>query len=219
MIGPVARLAIGDFAAPLAPGRADPGVLREVLAQARVVQTPAGPRLGSYFAALAAALVRWIARAFHTRPELSESIALAVSVTALALLAAALSVLAIWLWRRLAARRSAPAAAESPSEWQTAPDPASARGDRSRWRSRIDELLSAGDVAGALEAVWWWFASSLDLDGAIDGSWTTRELLRRAGRPELSPSASTLDLLMYGRRVPSPADVVSCVGRLEKILA
>ena len=203
----------------LAPGRADLNVLREVFARTQAARTASGPRLGSYLQALAAALVRWIAHALRTRPELSESIAAAVNVAAVALLAAVLSVLAIWLWRRLAPRRSAPAGAEPPSEWRSSADSATATWDRSRWRSRIDELLSEGDLAGALEAVWWWFAASLDLDGAIDTSWTTRELLRRAGRPELSRAATSLDVLMYGRRVPSPADVVSCVGRLEEILA
>lgn len=215
MIEPFAHLVSGSMPA---PGRADLGVLHEVLTRTRVVRAPAGPHLGSYIQALAGALARWISRAFRMRPDLSGDIALAVDVAALGLLAAALSALAIGLWRRLAPRRTPPAAALS-SEWQTVDRPASARWDRSRWRRRIDERLSSGDIAGALEAVWWWFATSLDLEGVIDASWTTRELLRRAGRPELSRAAAALDVLMYGRRAPSPAEVVSCMGRLEEILA
>lgn len=217
MIGAIARLAPSGPA--LAPSRADLDVLHDVLTRTRVMATPAGPTFASYVQALAGGLARWISRALRTRPDLSEDLALAVEVAALALIAAALSALAIWLWRRLAARRNLPAAEGPRTEWQTAPRTGTGTWDRSRWRSRIDDLLSSGDLAGALEAVWWWFATSLDLDGVIDTSWTTRELLRRAGRPELSRAAVVLDVLLYGRRVPSRAEVVSCVGRLEEILA
>ena len=219
MIGSAARLLASGASASLTAGRADMNLLREVLARTRVVRTPAGPHLGSYFQALLTALFRWIFRAFHARPELTDQVALAVNVAALALLATALSILAIWLWRRLVVRRSAPAAARPLADWRTAPDRSPERWDRSRWRKRIDELLSAGNLTGALEAVWWWFATSLDPEGSIDSSWTTRELLRRAGRPELSRAATALDVLMYGRAVPLPSEVSACVGRLEKDLA
>jgi hypothetical protein len=203
----------------MAPVRADMNLLREVLARTRAVRTPAAPGIGSYARALAAAFGRWLSRTLRVRSELTDQVALAVNVAAVALLATALSILAVWLWRRLTARRSSTGAPTERAAWRSAPEPASETRDRSLWRRRIDELLSAGDLAGALEALWWWFAASLDFDGAVDPSWTTRELLRRARRPELAPAAAALDVLMYGPRVPSSADVTSCVGRLEEILA
>ena len=75
--------------------------------------------------------------------------------------------------------------------------------------------LEGGDVAGALEALWWWLAASVTLNAAIDESWTTRELLVRARRPELLRAGSGLDALMYGRSSPSAADVGACLARFE----
>ena len=90
--------------------------------------------------------------------------------------------------------------------------------DRSAWRRQIESRLEGGDVAGALEALWWWLAASLTVNEAIDESWTTRELLVRARRPELLRAGFGLDALMYGRTSPSVADVGACLERLEKEL-
>ena len=55
---------------------------------------------------------------------------------------------------------------------------------RKAWTLRLEALLAAGDVAGALAALRWWLACGIAA-GEVDESWTTRELLERCGRTDL----------------------------------
>jgi hypothetical protein len=73
-------------------------------------------------------------------------------------------------------------------------------------------------VEAALEAVWWWLAVST-MSREVDASWTSRELLEAAGRPDLRPLARDLDRMAYGPTRPSPGDVRQLVSGLEVGLA
>ncbi len=66
--------------------------------------------------------------------------------------------------------------------------------------------LEAGDVSAAVEALWWWLASGLVADRA-EPSWTSRELVARAGRQDLLADVRRLDRMMYGAARPSADDV------------
>jgi hypothetical protein len=216
-----AALALGASAAPVrefAAHSADLGVLRGVLERTRVVRTPAGPRLGGYFEALAAAFARWLGRLFESA-ALGDGVAIAGEIAALAIVAGAVCFFAVSLWRWIGARRRAGAAAVPRLDWRTEDRAGAAALDRAAWRRLLEERLASGDLAGGLEALWWWFAAALDLDGGVDPSWTTRELLRRARRPGLSGAAAALDVLMYGPRIPTPDDVARCLATLERSLA
>lgn len=220
MIGP--SLAIRALAAAppreFAPHAADLETLRGVLERTRVVRTPSGPRLGSYVEALGAAFVRWIGRLLGSG-RFGDRVVLAVQIAALAIVATVASFLAVSLWRWIRSQRGSGAAAPPRLDWRTEGRADAVVLDRAQWKARLEQRLAAGDLAGALEALWWWFAASLEFDGAVDPSWTTRELLRRARRPELSAAAASLDLLMYGPRSPAPGDVTACLASLERSLA
>ena len=86
------------------------------------------------------------------------------------------------------------------------------------WLRELERRLDAGDVAGALEALWWFLARSIS-SGEVRPSWTSGELLARSRRHELRPFAVQLDRFRYGPRGPSPSDVRDLAVRLEQALA
>lgn len=203
--------------APLVLHAADEGLLRRVFAETRAVRKPSGPELTDYFGALAHAFTRWLKGLFATRPSLAENLTLTVEILAIAAVGLALGLSAVAILRRVraAARPRGPAVPRL--GWTEADGQAPAL-DRSAWRREIQSRLERGDVEGALEALWWWLAASLIADEPIDESWTTRELLVRARRPELARAGFVLDGLMYGRTSPSRADVGACLARFEEKL-
>lgn len=70
------------------------------------------------------------------------------------------------------------------------------------WAATLQACLQRGDVAGALEALWWWLATQVGVPDA-DPSWTSRELLGHAGRSDLRRPVRRLDHMIYG---PEPPD-------------
>ena len=74
------------------------------------------------------------------------------------------------------------------------------------WLATLERRLAAGDVTGALEALWWVFARRVTLR-EVSASWTSSELVARARRLDLWPLAQQLDRFRYGPRRPTPADV------------
>jgi hypothetical protein len=203
--------------APLVLHAADEVLLKHVLGDTRVVRKPSGPELTDYFGALAHAFVRWLKDVFHARPSLAENLTLGVEILALAAVGLGLGLLAVAALRRARAFGGPRGPAAPRRDWTEAAGRPAAL-DRAAWRREIESRLKGGDVAGALEALWWWLAASLTVDEAIDESWTTRELLVRARRPELLRAGFGLDALMYGRTSPSAADVGACLARFEEKL-
>jgi hypothetical protein len=82
----------------------------------------------------------------------------------------------------------------------------------------LDARLAAGDVAAALEALWWWFARSAST-ADVDPSWTSRELLAHCGRHDLTPLALGLDRLLYGPARPGSVELRTFIARAEAGLA
>ena len=203
---------------PLAYHAADQDLVRRILVETGVATKPAGPTLGSYLGSWFEAVMRWIGRLLAETLGMSEgarsaAIFIAIVTVALALTLIALSILR---WVRNRGPRGLPEPRPGATE---IPENAPPQRDRFAWRARIEALLSLGDVAGALEAFWWWLASSLPLESDVDASWTTRELLLRARRQELLGLGGTLDVLMYGPRAPLAEDVTDCLARFEERLA
>ncbi len=196
---------------------ADPDLVRRVLSETGVVREPSGPSLVGYVSAWGEALARWISDFFSARPELAQGIVTAMELVAIGVVAAAAVLLMVLLVRKLTRRR--PATPRDSPAWSRIAEPSAAAAlDRSAWRSEFEARLARGDVAGALEALWWWLAASLAPGSPVDASWTTRELLTRARRPELLGLSAALDVLMYGRTVPTPGDLRSCHARFEEVL-
>ena len=65
------------------------------------------------------------------------------------------------------------------------------------WQSELERHLRHGDAAAATMALWWWLAGRLVGDRA-KASWTSRELVHRAGRRNLIPAVRRLDHMLYG---------------------
>ena len=64
-------------------------------------------------------------------------------------------------------------------------------------------------MTASTEALWWWLAGVLVGDRA-EASWTSRELVARAGRRDLLADVRRLDRLMYGagrRRIEDVRDL------------
>lgn len=201
--------------------RGDAELARRILMETRVGSRPARPGLGDYFGVLIKAAIGWIgsllSRAFSgggSFPWLELVLFVAVGATVL------LVVLAIV--RRILARRGRGASDRAGSRVVSAAAPI--RRDAAAWRSEIEARLSKGDVAGALEALWWWLAEALAAGQPVDSSWTTRDVLARAAESRRSASRDLaavgveLDVLMYGRRRPSAADVRTSWKRFERVV-
>jgi len=197
-------------------GPADMDLVERVLTESAVDRTVEAAGWGGYFQALAAAigesLARWLAGFPSLRPVLTTLGPVAIVLVALVLL----WVLYAWLRGVMAARRrrglAQPAAPSVGSDVSVLP-----QRDRAAWRAQIDERLARGDVAGALEALWWWFARSVSA-APVDPAWTNHELLARSRRSDLAPFARALDRLLYGPDRPRVEELRSFLGRLEKAL-
>jgi hypothetical protein len=192
------------------PVEADRALVERVLQEGAVERTVPGPGLADYVQTVTEAFARWLGSSVSPLARALETPVFRMLLWAVVGLAVvALLVLVFRHSRRVpapprhvdprAARQSTPVAPRDPD-----------------WRAALEERLRKGDVAGALEALWWWVARSL-LPSA-ERSWTTRELLARAGRPDLRPLATRLDRMAFGLPSPSPADVRVLVAGFEKAL-
>lgn len=203
---------------PVAYHPADGEMVRRILAETGVATKPAGPPLTAYVGAWIEAVMRWVAGFFKERPGLADGILGAAIIIAVLTVALALTLVVLSIVRRVRGR--APRGPSVPRlAWTETPEGAPPLRDRLAWKAEIEARLSRGDIAGALDAFWWWLASSLPLESDVDASWTTRELLVKARRRELLGLGARLDVLMYGPRIPSPGDVTACLARFEEKLA
>ncbi len=193
---------------------ADRALLSRVLSESRVERVPARPAIAEYVQAWTDALWRALERFLARHQGLWESVTWGLKIAAWLLVATAVVLLLLAILRVLR-RRSRPAASASA---QGGREPVSARasGDRGFWRQELERRLACGDVDGALEALWWWFASSIVRE--VDPSWTSRELLGAARRSDLTFAAVELDRALYAPRRPRPDDVSGLLARLERAL-
>jgi hypothetical protein len=198
--------------AALAPVPADQELMRRVLEEQAVARVLPTPSWSEYLLhVVRTALETVMGPLFRYLPMAGVARVLLIAVLAVAVLA--LVALLVRVVRRRARRAAQPdpeAAAGPPPAPPRAPDPAA-------WRMQLDAHLGRGDVAAALDALWWWLATTV-ARGAVDPSWTTRELLARAGRTDLGALSGALDRLTYAAARPQPADVRAFALRLEAAL-
>ena len=204
-------IAAAEQAPPLVtPARADAAALEEALAP--VERERPKPDWAEYVPVLAAA---FLSRLWDGIQPLRSLLSFgAATVTALAwafVVIVALALLAALCgfapWRRKA-RASVTAAGPGAGSAPAAP-----AGPR-EWSLELERRLAAGDLAGALEALWWIFAGAIG-HGEVRASWTSGELVARAGREDLRPLALQLDRFRYGPRPPGVAEVRALAGRLS----
>lgn len=190
----------------------DRAVLERVLASSGVERTPVPPEssyLGELVRTVLEALFESLekgARMVHVPPQVLIGVAFVAAAVALFLVARAL------LPHLRLGRRKAPGTSAT-----VAMPPPTVELDAAGWRAELDRRLAAGRSAEALEAAWWWLARSLAGSRAL-ADWTSRDLVIRAGRPDLAALIRRLDALIYGPRRPAPEDVRGLVSRLEEAL-
>jgi hypothetical protein len=193
---------------------ADLELVRRILEETGVEQTPPAPGWSAYLETLAVAVAEWLVRHFPSLQgleSLPRRLGPAAAVVGVALVAAVLFMIARTVLRRRQIAARARPAAPPPSA------PRIAERGRREWRHELERRLAAGDVEDALEALWWWFARSVSA-GRVDPSWTSRELLASSDRAELTPEAGALDRLLYGFERPDADELRRFVIRLEAAL-
>lgn len=98
------------------------------------------------------------------------------------------------------------------------PEPQPPSWDPARWRKELQNRIERSDVAGSLEALWWWLARSV-VGTRVQDSWTSGDLLSSANRAGLREPVRRLERMMYGSRSPSLEEVLDLVRSLERQLA
>ncbi len=193
--------------------RADRGLLERVMTDAGVVREPATSSR-PYAVDLASALADALRRLLRPAGALLSGAGDTLTVVAWVLLAVLAAALAVLVARAIAGRARRPRR-ERPRS--AAPVVAETPRGRASWRVEVEERLAAGDVAGALRALWWYLALSLAAR-VLDASWTTGELLDRCGRRDLSSVGRALDRMMYGPARPAVDEVRRLCGTIEGML-
>ncbi len=188
---------------------ADQDQLRQVMVEARVATGRPRPGLSLWARDAGAAFSHWMAGWMEQNlprfarlwaPFFEPAVMLLLALLA-AVVLAFLARLALDRWRRRAPAETAPAARDPGA----AGAPAAARD----WEAELRRRLERRDAAGAIEALWWWLAERLVGERA-EPSWTSRELIYRAGRRDLLSGVRRLDRMMYGTGRTQTGDV----GRL-----
>lgn len=199
--------------AALPPVPADQELMRRLLEQQGVAQALPPPAWTEYLMHLVrTALERLLEPLFRHLP--AAGLARGLLFFSMAVAVIALGALVV---RALARRRRRkPATATEPAAAGAAREAARSLGPADFW-NRLDAHLAGGDVAAALEALWWWLAVSVARE-PVDPSWTTRELLARAGRGDLGAFSVVLDRLTYAAARPQASDVRAFAERLQAAL-
>jgi hypothetical protein len=196
----------------LAPQAADQQLMQRVLAEQAVVQVAPAPSWSEYLLhVLRTMLEAVLGPLLRNLPGAGLARWMLVALAAVAgVVLIALIVRALRGRRRRTPARAVETAAERERAVARALGPAD-------WRARLDAHLGSGDVASALDALWWWLAVSVARE-PVDPSWTTRELLARAGRTDLGGFSVALDRLAYAAARPAAADVRAFAERLQAAL-
>lgn len=193
---------------------ADRALVERVLATSGVERTPVPPE-SSYLRGLGQSLQDWLLDFLRESNVLLLPSAVLILLTVLAVgLVVLLLVRA--LLPRLRVRRAQQRGEEAGALVALGAPPALR--DAAAWRAELDRRLAEGKTAEALEAAWWWLARSV-AGPRVEPDWTSRDLLARVRRDDLSEVVRRLDVLTYGPRRPGLEEVRTLVGRLEAVLA
>lgn len=186
----------------LAPQQADAEALAEVYRQGVDVAAPS-PGAGEY---VRDTIIYSLTRFFGWLEEMSGAFGWLnwdlVRIALTGLLLALVGWLLFRVVRRFLANRTE-VVGDGHVAVETPRRPAPASRD---WAEELRRRLEAGDVASALEALWWWLATQVGVPDA-DPSWTSRELLLHAGRGDLRRPVRRLDHMIYGPEAPAIVDV------------
>lgn len=187
-----------DAALDLTPRQADAETLSEIYRQG-VDTAGATPGVREYFRDT---IIYGLSRFFDWLSDLSGLVSWLswdlVQWVLVGVLLALLAVLVFLLVRRLLANRRQRSDGDGRVRAEAPRRPVHASRD---WAEELRLRLEEGDVAGALEALWWWLATGVGVPDA-DPAWTSRELLAAAGRLDLRRPVRRLDHMIYGPEPP-----------------
>jgi hypothetical protein len=198
------------------PAEADAAVLAAVIRDSGADTEVPGPGGMEYVAVVVSAAVEWMwdrAQPLGSLFGLGRGTAVVVASAFVGVVLVG----AVWIGVRVFVGRRRHRLAADPATAGSGPPPP-AFADAAEWLRELDRRLEAGDVAGALEALWWFVARSV-ASGEVRPSWTSGELLARARRHDLRPLAVQLDRFRYGPRGPASSDVRELAARLGRALA
>ncbi len=195
---------IADVSLPVS-AKADRRLLERVLDEGGVDR--AERRLGwrDYGVDLGRAFGRWLSDVLAQRAGALRGVGRFIGYALLGIAGLAvvggIGVLVRLLWKR-SPRRPTRAHGGVAASWPGGERLASAEA----WLARAEERIAAGDVPGALCAVWWWLALAVT-SGEADPSWTTLEMLGRAGRLDLRKLGLAMDRMRFGPDGATAEDV------------
>lgn len=177
------------------------------------------PRRGvlAYLDHLRDRLAIWLLDLLRPLGGYAKGVGTAIGGTAL-IAAILTALLLLFLGVRYLVRRRSRLAPNPSSSAIPGPAPHTLSWDTARWRQELQHRIEGADVAGSLEAVWWWLARSL-LGSRVQDSWTSGDLLSSSNRAGLKEPVRRLERMMYGTRTPSLEEVLDLVQSLERQLA
>ncbi len=200
------------------PAVADREALEEIVRQDSIATRPDQPGVGRYIQDVIGAAFRWLSfRIERLAPGLAGWVVVIARAGAQLIFLLAVFLLVVlgfrWLRERYS-RDQGPTAPAVVALSAAASEPGEGR-SRQAWADDLRRFLSAGDVAAACEALWWWLAHGIS-HGPVESSWTSRELLAHARRRDLTPPVRRLDRMIYGAAPPTTDDVHRLWTELEE---
>ena len=178
----------------------DGSLLHDIVEESDVVQDVADPSLSEYVGYL---FSTWVRRLLAPLDVSEGFVRDSFTIFAWVVVGSAVLLLLYLLVRRWI-DRSPRRRTRDASDWERGGEPG--RGVRIDWQARLDELLGAGSLREALEALWWQLAAHLVPQG-VPPSWTARDLLEATGAKELAPALETLDRLRFRAEEPVAAEI------------
>ena len=215
---PLVVLAAAAAASASGSGRPDRGALERAFAETGASRVPASPSWTSYGEAINDAVMRFLERLVGGNERFWSSFGEALMYFVLAVVAAGLIALVVAGIRLLVRSLDRKTTVLPRLELETRAVPPAAQATRGELAREFERLLEAGNLSGALRALWWWFARSLG-EAPVDPAWTSRELLAARRRGDLAPEARELDSMIYGSRAPAAGQAQQLYARLAETLS
>lgn len=206
-----------EAAAPIAGNRE---LLESILADGAIQQAPPEPGISDYLGHVASEMVSaigdWLSRMFGGTFDFSGLVGALGWVVPLARGVLVLLALALLLWLARAVWRRWRGPEATPAGVEVAPLDVAGLAGRD-WDAELESRLATGDGRGSLEALWFWLAQRLGAEVEA-ARFTTRELLRAAGRNDLRRPGRELDRLLYAPERPTLDAIRAVRGELRTAL-
>jgi hypothetical protein len=214
----VAVLVTGEATAS-GPAPVDREAVADLLGTTGVERRPPRPQVSQYLRTLALAVSDWVDGRLEGGDRWSQLVASFewlldhAAWLVRATLVVALAVLSWVLVGLVRRRRRRPT--DRAADLATAAVVARTTSPEDCWH-RLQRALEAGAADEALGALWWWLAIAV-VGEAVDGSWTSGDLVRASGRRDLVVPLARFDAMVYGRRATDLAELRRLADELRGV--